>query len=322
MPETKKSSSRISPKKLSNLKVVVLCIAAATTFWILNALNKDDYTTVVDFPIELVYDREKYVSVSEEPENIQIEISGNGWDLLRKYFNFNNQNFPVEISNPTSRDYILTSDLKRGLSDFLGPTKAVSILDDSIKYHINRIQSIKITPKLDSTSFSLYKNFKFLGDPEFDPPQLTFTGPNSLLDSLKKSFAINLDENKINRDLSKEVKLNLPKEMSSLVSIKEKTITVKIDVVAFLEGNKRLKIKKLNFPRSVTLENEEEQLMMDYLVDERSSDQLKELEFEGVVDYYKRNKEDSTITVEVKPLPAFLDQVRVTPPKLKLRYGN
>jgi hypothetical protein len=322
LPETKKSSPRISPKKLSNLKVVVLCIAAATTFWILNALNKDDYTTVVDFPIDLVYDRERFVSVSEEPENIQIEISGNGWDLLRKYFNFNNQNFPVEISNPTSRDYILTSDLKRGLSDFLGPTQVISILDDSIKYHINRIQTIKITPKLDSTSFSLYKNFKLLKAPEFDPPQLTFTGPSSLLDSLKKSFTIDLDENKINKDLSKEVKLNLTKEMANLVSINEKTVIVKLDVVAFLEGNKRLKIKKLNFPRSVTLENEETQLMMDYLVDERSSDQLKELEFEGVVDYYKRNKEDSTITVEVKPLPSFLDQVRVTPPKLKLRYGN
>ncbi|WP_075349060.1 YbbR-like domain-containing protein [Algoriphagus marinus] len=322
MPETKKSSSRISAKKLSNLKVVVLCIAAATTFWILNALNKDDYTTVVDFPIELVYDREKYVSVAEEPENIQIEISGNGWDLLRKYFNFNSQSFPVEISNPSSRDFILTSDLKRGLSDFLGPTQVVSILDDSIKYHINRIQTIKITPKLDSTSYSLYKNFKLLGTPEFDPPQLTFTGPSSLLDSLKKTFTVNLNENKINKDLSKEVKLNLPKEMASLVSIKEKTVIVKLDVVAFLEGNKRLKIRKINFPKSVTLENEEEQLMMNYLVDERSSDQLKELEFEGVVDYYKRNKEDSTITVEVKPLPSFLDQVRVTPPKLKLRYGN
>jgi YbbR domain-containing protein len=322
LPETKKSSPRISPKKLSNLKVVVLCIAAATTFWILNALNKDDYTTVVDFPIELVYDRERYVSVAEEPENIQIEISGNGWDLLRKYFNFNSQNFPVEVSNPASRDFILTSDLKHGLSDFLGPTQVVSILDDSIKYHINRIQTIKITPKLDSTSFSLYKNFKLLNSPEFDPPQLTFTGPSSLLDSLKKTFTVNLNENKINKDLSKEVKLNLPKEMASLVSIKEKTVTVKLDVVAFLEGNKRLKIKKLNFPRSVTLENENEPLMMDYLVDERSSDQLKELEFEGVVDYYKRNKEDSTITVEVKPLPSFLDQVRVTPPKLKLRYGN
>ena len=322
MPEIKKSSFRISPKKLSNLKVVVLCIAAATTFWILNALNKDDYTTIVDFPIELEYDRGKYVSVEDEPQNIQIEISGNGWDLLRKYFNFNNQNFPVKISNPASSDYILTSDLKRGLSEFLGPTQVVSILDDTIKYHINRIQTIKIKPRLDSTSFSLYKNFKLLDSPVFDPPELTFTGPTSLLDSLKKTFTINLDENKINEDLSKEVKLSLPKGIASLVSIKEKTIIVKLNVVAFLEGNKRLKIRMINFPRSVTLENEEETLMMNYLVDERRSDQLKEIEFEGIVDYYKRNKEDSTITVEVKPLPSFLDQVKVTPPKVKLRYGN
>jgi len=42
---------------------------------------------VVDYPIELSYDREKYMAVEKEPDQIQIEIRGNGWDLLRKYFN-------------------------------------------------------------------------------------------------------------------------------------------------------------------------------------------------------------------------------------------
>lgn len=320
MPETKKSNLRISPKKLSNLKVVVLCIAAATTFWILNALNKDDYTTVVDFPIELMFDREKYVSVTKEPESIQIEIGGNGWDLLRKYFNFNNPSFPVEISNPTSRNYVLTSEMRRDLGEFLGATNVLSVLDDSVKYQIDQIQTIEITPTLDSASFTLAKNFRLLEEPTFNPAKLTFTGPSSLLDSLKKNFTVDLDENKINKDFTKEVELNLSKEMAALVSIEEKTILVTLDVVAFLEGNKRLKLTKINFPKSVTLVNEEVPLMMNYLIDERSVDKLKDLEFEGIVNYYKRNKADSTITVVVKPMPSYLDQVQVDPTILKLRY--
>ncbi len=322
MPESKKSSNRISPKKLSNLKVVVLCIAAATTFWILNALNKDNYTTVVDFPIELVYDQEKYIPVKKTPENIQIEISGNGWDLLRKFFNFNNPSFPIEISNPAAKNYLLTQDLKRRLGEFISPTQLRSIIDDSIKFEIDRIQKIKITPKLDTSSYSLAKNYRLVDEPSFNPSSLTFTGPSSILDSLKDNYTLDLKENKINKDLSKEIKLSLPKQFSDLVSIEEESVQVSLEVVAFLEGNKRLKIKKINFPKSVTLENEEVQLMMEYLVDERKVDQLKEMEFEGIVDYYKRNKADSTVTVEVKPMPAFLEQVKVSPPVLKLRYDK
>ena len=37
------------------MKVVALCFLAAATFWFLNALNKDNYNTVVDYPIEIVF---------------------------------------------------------------------------------------------------------------------------------------------------------------------------------------------------------------------------------------------------------------------------
>jgi hypothetical protein len=95
LPEQKNSSWRISSKKLSNLKVVVLCILAATTFWILNALNKDNYNTIVDYPIQWEFDRENFMPVKPLPESVQIQISGNGWDLLRKYFNLNEPPFSI-----------------------------------------------------------------------------------------------------------------------------------------------------------------------------------------------------------------------------------
>jgi len=320
LPETKKSSQRISPKKLSNLKVVVLCIAAATTFWILNALNKDDYNTIVDFPIEIVYDQNQFVAVAGLPKTLEIEISGNGWDLLRKYFNFNNDSYPIELSNPASQNYVLTANFKRSLGEFLSPTQLVSVLEDSLKYKIDKIKSIKVKPVLDSSSFSLGKNYRIIDQITFSPEEILLTGPSSILDSLTGSFPISLGENRINKSIDKQIPLTVPENLGNLVQIEQEEIRVKFEVIQFLEGNKRLQVRKINFPKSVTLADEDVSIMISYLVDERKSSELKDLEFEAVLDYYKRNKADSTITVQVRPLPDYLEQVVAQPAVLKLKY--
>ncbi|MFT5771224.1 MAG: YbbR domain-containing protein, partial [Algoriphagus sp.] len=226
MPDTNKSSKRISPKKLSNLKVVVLCIAAATTFWILNALNKDDYTTVVDYPIELSYDKEKYMAVEKEPDQIQIEIRGNGWDLLRKYFKLNTLPFTVSLENPAAKNFIRTTDLRRDLGEYLSPTTVISILDDSLKFKIDRIQILKVPVIVDSSSYSLAKNYRLLSSPQFNPAEISLTGPSSILEQLKGGIQIAINEQKIKSDLSKELVIKLPEEIESLVSSKEETVTV------------------------------------------------------------------------------------------------
>lgn len=320
MPDSKKSSKGISPKKISDLKVVVLCVAAATTFWILNALNKDDYNTIVDYPIEFIYNQESYMAVNRLPSSIQVEINGNGWDLLRKYFNVNETPYPVELEEPASNNFILTSDLKRPLGEFLSPTQLISVLDDSIHYQIDQIQTIELTPILDSLSYSLENNYKLLNEIAFYPERISVTGPSSILQELEGNFPVMLNQQRITENINEEVTLEIPQEIENKITLNPEKIQVQFDVVAFLEGNKRLKVKKINFPRTVTLENEEVTIMMSYLVDERKVDELKELEFEAVLDYSKRNREDSTINVVVNPLPSYLEQVVVLPEIIKLNY--
>lgn len=320
MTETKKSAKWISPKKLSDLKVVVLCIAAATTFWILNALNKDDYKTVVDYPVAFVFDRDNFIPIEKLPETIQVEIKGNGWDLLQKYFKLNTTPYSIPLRNPAERDYLLTSDLKRPLGEFLNPTQLVSVLDDSITYKIDEIQIRDIQPILDTLSFSMAKNYRIADEVKFSPNKLTIKGPSSILSELAKGYPLSLNKSKINKNIQEEVEVAIPTEFSELITIEEKIVSVQFEVVAFLEGNKRLKLTKINFPRTVTLEDEEVSMMMYYLVDERNAPELKDMEFEAVLDYSRRNREDSTITIRVKSMPDFLKQVRVEPQLIKLKY--
>lgn len=320
MTEQKKSNKRISAKNLSDLKVVVLCIATATTFWILNALNKDDYTTVVDYPIEFVFDKEKFIPVQNLPKSIQLEIKGNGWDLLQKYFGMNTNSFLLSIPNPSEKGFILTSDLKRSLGEFLTPTQLLSVLDDSLKYKIDELIVMKVKPILDSTSYALAKNHRIDSKISFSPEKLTIRGPESILQSMKNGFPILLLESKINQPIQKQVEITVPDQFQNLISIKETVINVQFEVATLLEGNKRLTIKKLNFPKSVSILDDQVTFMAYYLIDERKSSELKDLEFDAILDYYKRNKEDSTLFVQLNPTPKYLEQIRIDPPFVKLKY--
>lgn len=320
MPETKKSSGRISSRKLSNLKVVVLCIAAATTFWILNALNKDNYTTIVDYPIAWDYDRENYMAVQPLPESFPIQISGNGWDLLRKYFKLNEPPFVINLAEPSSKGYILTADLKRPLGDFITPTNLIGSLEDSIHYKIDKIETRKMDLVVDTTSFSLARNVEVEGPITFSPSQVSLIGPTSLLDVYDGKFLVAINENRISENFQKTVPIEIDKNLSEFISLKEESVEVSFEVIQYLEGNKRLKVKKVNFPRSVTLENEEITPIITYLVDGSKVTELKDVEFDAILDYGKRNREDSTIAIQVKPNPSYIKDIKVEPTFVKLKY--
>ncbi len=320
MPDSKKSPWRISSRKLSNLKVVALCILAATTFWVLNALNKDNYNTIVDYPVQWEYDTSNFVAVQPLPKNIQIQISGNGWDLLRKYFSLGGTPYPIPLKNPDEKNFLLTADIKRGLAEFITPTQLENVLGDTLRYQIDKIVTKNLVPILDSTGYSLDKNIVLDGKVRFNPAKLEITGPSSILEAYKGKFPVVLNETKINKNFSAKVSLELDKKLAALVKVNEKEIEVTFDVLTYLEGNKRLKIKKLNFPKNVELANEELVPILAYLIEEAKVLELKDMEFEAVLDYRKRNRADSSLVIKVYPMPSFLKEVRVEPAQVKLKY--
>lgn len=300
--------------------MVVLCVAAATTFWVLNALNKDNYSTIVDYPVQWEYDQKNYIPVKPLPKSIQIQISGNGWDLLRKYFNISGTAYPILLQSPAEKKYLLSADLKRSLGEFITPTQLENVLGDTIHYQIDRIVTKTLRPVLDSLGYSLDKNIALAGEINFIPNQLEITGPSSVLEAFEGKYPVALNASKINSDFKGKVPLTVDDNLAQLVQLKQKEIQVSFSVLSYLEGNKRLKIKKVNFPSSVTLPNEELIPVLSYLIEESDLPQLKDLVFEAVLDYRKRNRTDSTLQIEVSPNPRFLKEVKISPPQIKLKY--
>lgn len=302
------------------MKVVALCFLAAATFWFLNALNKDNYNTVVDYPIDIIFDTEEFMAVEQLPKKVKIEINGNGWDLLRKYFNINENPFLIEINNPSTKNYILTSEVRRSLAENISPTTLVSMVSDTIHFKIDKIVTRKIKVEIDSSSFALANNFRIDGEINIDPSTIDLKGPTSALEKLDGSLKIKLNEDKINKNFNKIIPISIPNDLEDFLQLQEESVHVKFDIVQFLEGNKRLKLNKSNFPENVSLLQEPNNIMMYYLIDERKVEELKKFEFEAVLNYNNRNREDSTINVVVNPRPSILENVRLEPSIFRLRY--
>jgi hypothetical protein len=311
---------KITAQKASNIKVVVLCVLAATTFWILNALNKDNYTTVVDQPIEFYYDRQEYMAVEELPSKIRIVINGNGWDLLRKYFKFNVIPFPIELTDPSAQDYLLPNSFQRALAEQTAPTQLSDILEDTIKINIDKIIEDTLKVELDTSINPLGKNIRFASEIKIDPDSVTVRGPTSILERMEGKIILHLEDSNLNENFSRSLPLTVPTDYQRFLTLSEESVKVEFEVVQFLEGNKRLKIRKVNFPQNVTLTNNDTTIMMEYLVDEREMDALRELEIEAVLNYNNRNREDSTISPKLNKVPPFLDSIRFNPENFKLIY--
>jgi hypothetical protein len=304
------------------MKVAALCFFAAATFWVLNALNKDNYNTVVDYPIQIIFDETEFMPVEELPRRIKIEINGNGWDLLRKYFKINETPFLIEINNPSSKDYILTSELRRTLAESLTPSVLVSMVTDTVKFKIDKIVTRKIKIEADTTASTLAENFRLASDINIDPPLVDITGPTSVLQELDGILKVDLGEDKINKDFNKLIPLVLPSGYDEFLTLEDESVQIKFEVYQMLEGNKRLKIQMLNFPKNVSLAQKPSNIIMSYYIDERKVADLSNYEFEAVLNYSKRDREDSTIFVDVRPKPAFLENIKFEPEVLKLKYDK
>lgn len=320
MSKIRKYFDKLKPERSSNLKVVALCVLTATTFWVLNALNKDNYTTIVNQSIVFQYDEEEYIAVDELPKSINIQINGNGWDLLRKYFRFKSTPFPILLEDPSARGYVLTRDLQRELEEDLTPTQLVSIIQDTVKFRIDKIVSRKINIKLDTIENILSKNFRFTGPISIDPETITVTGAISVLQELDGRLVIEIGEENVNENFSKLLPLSLPRSYRNYLKLEQQAVLVKFEVVEFIEGTMELPITKRYFPANVSIVEKEATVSVQYLLDEREIEAFQKLELEAVVNYNNRNGNDSTVNVSLNKNPSYLEIVSFNPANFKLRY--
>jgi hypothetical protein len=281
----------------------------------LNALNKD-YSTRLSYPIEFEYDDSTYVSVMPLPKKVRLNVSGYGWNLLKKTLQVNAAPLTYRISNPLQARYITGSNLLPFITEQIRDIRINYIVEDSIFFDFDRIATKKVALLVDSLAINLAEGYRITSPLKLNPAYINFKGPSSLLKALPDSIFVNIPSKGIDENVQEEIPVNYVQ--SSLIEPDNNKVKVNFSVASFRKETQLVPIIRINFPEKDSLALANPVLEVSYWLKKEETKPVRPEDFRIIADYKNLNKTDSSITIRLENKPPFVSDVRVNKASIRV----
>ena len=309
------------PAKEGNLKIVLLCMLAATTFWFFSALNKTDYTTRLEYPVVFSYPTDSTYLLSQLPENISVQVSGGGWNLLRKTLLVNTRPVQITLDEPTKVKSIPGQALTEEVEAVLGDVRLNYIVTDTLRINIDGVLEKQVRVVVDSNNVGLEENHWITSSIALQPNFVTLHGPASVVSQASDTLMVRLPDREIDERYSATVPLRY---INTMVQVVPPEAQISFEVSPFVNFKKRVPLTTANFPRDSSVYLGLDQVTINFWVRESLANEnlLDSTSFTVVADLSDASARDSTLVPVVREHPAYARRISVRPAKLKVRYGS
>src|SRR5579859_4989284 len=193
----------------ANWKVVSLCVLTAMVFWIFNAFNKN-YSTNVRFPVLFEFDGEKYAPAEHLPKTVNLNVTGNGWDLFRKYLGVKIPPVVIPLERPKEIKKIVGSTMAPLLATQVGNLKINYVVTDTLHLQIDERDAHRYKLFADISGVSFKKGYGRISPVVLLPDSVELAGPQSRLHALYDSIVLSLEEKNLSENFRTEVEVTFP----------------------------------------------------------------------------------------------------------------
>lgn len=312
--ERLKKSFHTPSRKDERIKVVVICIVISTTFWFFSALNKEDYISQINYPIEIEFDESGYIATRDLPTRVPIEVTGGGWDLMTRSFGFNMSPIKITLERPDESNYVMTASLRGQLTPRLDPVVINYILRDSINYDIQKKVSRTFKLALDPSSISLDDSYRISSPIRIQPDTVVWTGPERTIRDLDRVIYLEANLTDIDRDVTEEI--DIP-DVPAFVSSALESVSMNFEVVRMLDVSDNVPIVLLNFPDS-TWQPNISQASIKYKIAETHFDAVDSARVQVIVDFNEMNPSDSSLLLKVGFRDEHVDELEILPASIRV----
>jgi YbbR domain-containing protein len=228
-----------------NWKAVVLCLIAATVFWIFNALNKT-YSANISFPLAFDYDQEGYIPVKPLPRSVKMNVTGIGWELFKKSSGLKVTPLSIPLERPSEIKKIVGSTLPPHFSTQLEGLQINFVITDTLVVDIDENVKRKLSLAVDSIANYIHPDYGVVSDITISPDTCWVEGPKRLIHALPKVVNIKLPITKIEENFREEVTIDF---IGSNVIKRNPPVTeVSFAVERFVEVSKKLPLTISDLP--------------------------------------------------------------------------
>lgn len=300
-----------------NWKIFILCLVGATIFWFFNALNKE-YSARIRYPVSFVYADSGTVLVDPLPGEVRLQVTGGGWNLLRKTFWFNIDPVEIPLTEPTETKIITSRALRPVLSDQISEIVIDEVLSDTIRINIERKISRTVPVSVDSAKIRLATDRRIVSPVGLSSDSIVITGPESQVNSVGNSLTLALRNEVIDSDYAEEIDVSayLPPKVAADPS----SIIVSFNVQQFINVDKQLAVETVHFPSDNSVNLADSTITASILVARRDVERLNSVEFKVVADYRNLNRQDSTVSVSLVQYPDFIAGISLNEEKIRVNF--
>lgn len=288
---------------------------AASTFWLLNALNKS-YSTQITYPVEFVYNKDRLIPIKPLPEEATINVTGKGWKLLRKSLRFELQPAQIYIQSLPSNNYLLGSALRPALLNALDGLELNFVVTDTLFFNFNRKSTKTVALELDPKQRVAENRFAMVGQANIQPDSVTFTGPTSLLDSIPDPFILHLPNQLFSAPASVEVPIEY--DNKSLVKSDVGAAVVAVNIKPLMQEERQAIPEIVNVPWGRNVSVYPPSVLIRYQLLEDSMLLLNRDAFKVILNMATYNPQDTTVVPELVQKPAGTRNVTVWPDRVKV----
>jgi len=310
-------------RKKDDRKIVVflICLAIATVFWFLNALNKE-YTVELSFPVRYTNMPKNKVLSNSPPDHFILKVNSYGFTILRHklsmafsplIFNVNEftgkkmENSPNSIFGISSRQFI-----NRIAEQVSNELQIIEIQPDSIYFEFDRIvqRQVKVKPNL---TYTLKKQFFLSDDIICKPESVLVSGPESMLDTIQYVYTKYQHYN----DLDKNIQRNVLLETYKNLEIDPKRIILNIPLEEFTEKQLLVPIQVENAPSDTSIKLFPDKAKVSFLIGLSSFSEITENEFVLTVPYSEILNKKEMLDITVTSKPQHILSVSVAPERVE-----
>lgn len=210
-----------------DLRIVAFCILGSALFWLFNALTKD-YSTIIAYPIRFEYDQDKIMPLSKLPSNINLDVTGTGWNLLSGSLSSNLKPYVYHLSESRALGQNITfSGLYPFVQKSMHGLVVNNVIVDSLNLNFDS-RITKIVPIiLDTTTITIAHDFYRASKVEMSPKVLVYSGPKMLIRDIEDTIFFHLPRRNIDTPYNEVISFN---QNNPLIDVDQKQISVKFDV--------------------------------------------------------------------------------------------
>ena len=243
---------KLKSAKEKRLNVFVLFLFLSFIISLLVKLS-NTYTQTLIFELVPTQLKSNELIVSEEPQTINVTISGRGFELLKYYIEKPIINVDFSQLRKNNHKYIWSErgQLDKIINHFDSKIVVKSINPDTLFFPFD-IQFIKKIPVKVVANSTFAVGFDLMDEFQSAPDSITMIGPESILKPIAFVSTKKIELSEINSDINMLADLNIPSNLSQLSSSHQSvSVTAKVD--KFTEGLVTVPVTIVNVPEELSI---------------------------------------------------------------------